>query len=144
MMRTAAGLVALLAGAGALACSTKPLDAPTLVQVHADRGWQLAGVKVSANQAFTIEYVAGTIHDREVTLANGAGSDYICGSADCCEPMPNERRSALIARVEGRIFVVGNRARITAPKGGRLFLRINDCDEGLRDNAGALEVRMVP
>ena len=144
MMRTAAGLVALLAGAGALACSSKPLDAPTIVQVHADRGWQPAGLKVSANQVFTIEYVAGTIHDREITITNGAGSDYVCGSADCCEPMPNERRSALIGRVEGQVFFVGDRAHITSVKGGRLFLRINDCDDGLGDNSGVLEVRIVP
>ena len=144
MTRTFIGLVALVAAAGALACSSRPLDGPTTVQVHANRGWQPAGVRVAANQAFTIEYVAGTIRDREVTIGNGGGSDYICGSADCCEPMPNERRSALIARVEGRIFVVGNRTRITSPEAGRVFLRINDCDEGLADNVGVLEVRLVP
>ena len=144
MTRSFIGLVALVGTAAALACSSKLLDGPTTVQVHAKRGWQPAGVRVNANQAFTIEYVAGTIRDREVTIGNGGGSDYTCGSADCCEPMPNERRSALIARVEGRIFVVGNRTRISSPEAGRVFLRINDCDEGLADNSGVLEVRVVP
>ena len=60
MTRTCIGLVALVAAAGALACSSKPLDGPTTVQVHANRGWQPAGVRVTANQAFTIEYVAGS------------------------------------------------------------------------------------
>jgi hypothetical protein len=80
------------------------------------------------------------IHDREATIANGGGAGYVCGSADCCEPLSNERRSALIARV----FVVGNRTRFTAPQAARVFLRINDCDDGLGDNGVVLEVRIVP
>ena len=144
MVRRVIGAAVFVAVCGALACSTRPLEAPTTIQVRADRGWQPAGVRVNANQTFTIEYVAGTIHDREVTIANGGGADYVCGSADCCEPMPNERRSSLIARVEGHVFVVGNRTRFTAPQAGRLFLRINDCDDGLTDNGGVLEVRIVP
>jgi hypothetical protein len=144
MVRRVIRLAVLGAASGVCACSTRPLDSPTTVQVRADRGWQPAGVRVNANQTFTIEYVAGTIHDREVTIANGGGADYVCGSADCCEPIPNERRAALIARVEGHIFVVGNRTRFTAPQAGRVFLRINDCDDGLGDNGGTLEVRIVP
>ena len=74
MTRSFIGLVALVAAAGALACSAKPLDGPTTVQVHANRGWQPAGVRVAANQAFTIEYVAGTIRDREVASSTAVAA----------------------------------------------------------------------
>jgi hypothetical protein len=142
--RAVIAVATISAAAGALACSTKPLDAPTLIEVRADRGWQPAGLRVAPNQSFTIEYVSGTIRDREVTIPNANGSEYVCGSADCCEPLPNERRSTLLARVDRQVFVVGNGARVTSREGGRLFLRINDCDEGLSDNAGTLEIRVVP
>ena len=142
--RASLTLATIAVAASAVACSTKPLDAPTVFDVRADRGWQPAGLRVTPNQSFTIEYLSGTIRDREVTIPNANGSDYVCASADCCEPLPNERRSSLLARVDREVFVIGNRAKVTAPQGGRLYLRINDCDEGLTDNSGTLQVRVVP
>jgi hypothetical protein len=144
MNRASLTLATITVAISAAACSTKPLDGPTVFEVRADRGWQPAGLRVTPNQSFTIEYLSGTIRDRQVTIPNANGSDYVCGSADCCEPLPNERRSSLLARVDRQVFVIGNRATVTAPEGGRLFLRINDCDEGLGDNTGALQVRVVP
>jgi hypothetical protein len=142
--RAVMALATIAIAAGALGCSTKPLETPTVIEVRADRGWQPAGLRVTPNQSFTIEYLSGAIRDREVTIPDANGSDYVCGSADCCEPLPNERRSILLARVDRHVFVIGNRAKVTAPAGGRLFLRINDCDEGLTDNSGTLQVRVVP
>ena len=70
----------------------------------------------------------------------GRGSDYVCGAADCCEPLPRERRSALVAQLGSDRFLVGDGATHTSQSGGPLFLRVNDCDEGLHDNGGSLSV----
>jgi hypothetical protein len=48
-----------------------------------------------------------------------------------------------IARVGSDVWPVGNSAHHVSTVAGHLFLRVNDCDEGLYDNAGELEVKIV-
>jgi Domain of unknown function (DUF1772) len=114
------------------------------MDVVASRGWQPSGVRVAAGRPLTIAYVSGTIQDRETAIADAGGSDYVCGAPDCCEPAPNSRRSALLARVRGEIVTIGNRVTFTPRTAGPLELRINDCDEGLFDNSGVLKVIVTP
>ena len=68
----------------------------------------------------------------------------MCGRASCCEPLPTARRSALIGQIADQIFFIGNGGTFSAPADGHLLLRINDCDEGLYDNSGALQVGLYP
>ena len=114
------------------------------IDVHADRGWQDSGVSVDGKTPFVLRYVSGEIHDRDMTLRDAAGSDYVCGRAECCEPMPTVRRGALVGRIGREVFDVSNGGRFTRSQNGALFLRINDCDEGLHDNHGSLTVEFVP
>jgi hypothetical protein len=42
------------------------------------------------------------------------------------------------------VFWVGNGGEFSSPSGGTVFLRVNDCDDGLFDNAGELSVEFIP
>jgi hypothetical protein len=122
--------------------------APTLerrtIEVRADRGWQKTGVMLDGRTPFTLRGVSGAIRDQDTTISGGAGSDYVCGKADCCEPLPKVRRSALIARIGNDVFDVSSGGRFTRRAKGALSMRVNDCDGGLHDNSGTLTVEFVP
>jgi hypothetical protein len=111
------------------------------VQVSANAGWQPTDITVAAGSVVTIA-VSGSITDKDTAITGGGGSDYVCGSPGCCEPMPNVRRSALIARIGSITFEVGQGGTFPVTSDGPLLLRLNDCDEGLNDNRGALTVQI--
>lgn len=115
----------------------------TLV-VAANRGWHDTGIRVEPNRKFQLRYRSGQITDKDVKIADAHGSDYVCGDPGCCEPMPDELRAALVARIGGDVFLVGNGGEYSSPDGGTLFLRVNDCDDGLLDNTGELSVEFIP
>jgi hypothetical protein len=115
-----------------------------LFEVQANQGWQDTGLTVKAEQQFHIAYVAGRALDQDTVIEDGAGWNYVCGRASCCEPLPTARRGALIGRIDDEIFFVGNGGVFTAPADGHLWLRMNDCDEGLYDNSGALQIGVYP
>jgi hypothetical protein len=117
--------------------------APTIT-VAANRGWQDTGIRVEPQQKFQLRYRSGAIVDKETKIADAHGSDYICGDPGCCEPLPEERRGALVARIGGDVFIVGNGGEYSSPAGGIIFLRVNDCDDGLVDNSGELRVEFIP
>ena len=114
------------------------------MDVVANQGWQDTGIRVEPQQKFQLRYRSGQIVDKDVTITDGHGSEFVCGDPGCCEPMPDERRAALIARIAGSIMMVGNGGEFTASEGGNIFLRVNDCDSGLADNAGQLKVEFIP
>lgn len=114
------------------------------VQVAANRGWQDSGVTVGADQKFQLVYRSGQITDKDFKIADAHGTDYVCGDPGCCEPLPDERRSALIARIGGNVFPVGNGGEYSSPAGGTIYLRVNDCDDGVHDNTGELRVEFIP
>jgi hypothetical protein len=130
-----------------LACAILPTGnknpAESTVKIAADQGWQDTEVALQAGEQVRIEYVSGQAQDQETPLIDGTGTDFVCGHAGCCEPLPDARRSALIGRVgrlDDGIFYVGNGLELTAKTTGNLFLRINDCNSGLYDNSGAFQV----
>jgi hypothetical protein len=120
-----------------------PPDA-TFLDVQADSGWQDTGLQFRAGHQFQVAYVSGQVVDRDSLIADGDGWDYVCGRASCCEPLPTARRSALIGKLGGHTFFIGNGGLFSAPADGHLLLRINDCDEGLYDNSGSLKVGLHP
>ena len=138
----ALGIVGALASQSCRA--TPVLTAPQQIDVLASRGRQASGARVEAGRPITIVYVSGSIHDAETSIADANGSDYVCGASTCCEPAPHSRRSALLARVAGEVITIGNGATFLPRRDGELELRINDCDEGLYDNGGALKIRVAP
>jgi hypothetical protein len=138
--------LAVVAAVAALAACRKP--EPTtrsmVVRIKAASGWQDTGVVVAGSAPFSLRVVSGQIHDGETQISDGGGSDYVCGRPDCCEPMPNVRRSAVIGRVGGELFDVSNGGFFEDLPGGILYLRVNDCDEGLYDNGGTLTIAFAP
>lgn len=125
-----------------------PSPTPTLspkveVEVFANQGWQ-GSITVQQGQQFQIEYISGQIRDGTTSIFDGSGSDYVCGHAGCCEPMPEARRSSLVGRIGDEVFFVGNGGIFEANSTGVLLLRINDCDSGLHDNSGSFRVRIIP
>jgi hypothetical protein len=122
----------------------EPTTKSTIIRVKAASGWQETGVVVKASAPFSLRVVSGQIHDSDTKILDGGGSDYVCGRPDCCEPMPNVRRSAVIGRLGDRVFDVSNGGFFETHPGGTLFLRVNDCDEGLYDNGGTLTMAFAP
>lgn len=114
--------------------------------VFPDLGWQDTGVTLREGQQFQVQYVSGQWTYWSGTLApfDGNGDSYICGRAECCEPLPGERKGALIGKIGNEVFWVGNGGTFMARSRGRLLLRMNDCDGSFADNEGAIRVRVVP
>ena len=117
---------------------------PRVVEIAANRGWQDSGISVSPQQKFQLRYRSGEITDKDTKISDAHGSDYVCGDPGCCEPLPDERRASLVARVGADVFAVGNGGEFSSPSGGAIFLRVNDCDDGLGDNTGQLNVEFIP
>lgn len=115
-----------------------------MVRVAANQGWQDSGIAVTPNQTFQLRYRSGQIADKEIAIPDAEGSETVCGDPGCCEPLPDERRSSLIARVGGSVFAVGNGGEYSSPEGGAIFLRLNECDDSLADNTGELVVEFLP
>lgn len=120
-------------------------------EVFADKGWQSTGVRLAPGDEVSIEYVSGTwtnwkghtpTHD-----GNGPTAVYICADiiqADqCVEPIPDFPAGALVGRVGQQMLKIGNRLTTTVTSASNLELRINDGDEGLRDNSGSIVVRIT-
>jgi hypothetical protein len=129
----------------AAACQESAMTAERrTIEVRADRGWQETGVYLDGRNPFTLRYRSGEIRDHKTTMTDASGSDSVCGSSDCCEPLPQARRGALVGRIGRDVFDVSNGGRFSRSAKGALFLRINTCDEELHDNAGALTVEFAP
>lgn len=154
---TALCLIAGCAGGFVVGCGTESSQTPNtpaaspvtgagprVVEIAANRGWQDSGISVSPQQRFQLRYRSGHITDKDTKITDAHGSDYVCGDPGCCEPLPDERRASLVARVGTDVFAVGNGGEFSSPSGGAIFLRVNDCDEGLGDNTGNLNVEFIP
>ena len=125
--------------------------------VNANYGWQSTRIRLQAGDTVDIQVIDGTWTQwqgvRPQTSGNGFPLDdqveYICtrapGRADCERfPMPDFPVGALIGKVEGQLFGIGQeRTGILIQEPGILLLRMNDDDSGLRDNDGVLTVRIV-
>jgi len=116
------------------------------VAILSNQGWQDTGVELKSGENVLIEYISGQVTDGATIIIDGSGADYICGQAECCEPLPAVRRSSLIGRVgrtDDETFYVGNGVETTINNSGSLFLRLNDCNSGLTDNTGMFKVRIT-
>jgi hypothetical protein len=131
--------------------SSSPEIAPSNVDINvtveANQGWQSTGVSVVQGQQFRIQYISGqwTYWRGTIDMLDANGDSYICSATSCCEPMPHNRKGALIGKVGNEVFFVGNGSTFTANYSGQLSLRINDCDDiDLADNVGAVSVKISP
>lgn len=120
-----------------------------LVRVDARKpGWQPVGIAVGRGTTVRIVVTGGQwTHLRGLAAYNaGAGGDYVCADAipasACIEPVADFPQGGLVGRIGGHSFPVGEAVTLSAPADGPIHLRINDADEGLRDNDGSLFVRV--
>ncbi len=134
-----------------------PPDVPTIsvhrnpvkITVDANQGWQPTRIQIKAGDSFRVISVTGVITDGKESFANGIGLRGTCSSyPECCGPLPNSPRSGLIARVgEANPVFIGNGSPnhdIPASTTGELQFSVNDCPDGLMDNAGTLTVEVLP
>jgi hypothetical protein len=121
-----------------------PLTEPIIKDVSAEHGWQNTGILLESSQTIHIQYMSGELRDGEAVIRGPSGIGWSCGESDCCEPMPDVERDALIGRVGDHLFAIGDRSEVTVSANGELQLRINDCDAGLFDNSGSFQVKISP
>jgi hypothetical protein len=123
---------------------TAHLTEPVLREISASAGWQSTGVLVRPGETIRFQYMSGEIRDADSVIRGPAGAGYTCGDSTCCEPVPDAPRAALIGRVGDHLFPIGDRSAIEAQEAGELQLRVNDCDSGLFDNSGSLQMKIAP
>jgi hypothetical protein len=134
----------------ALACSGTALLPSTtayVIDVFANQGWQETSIMLEEGQQVRVQYLSGQWTDwfDRVFPFGPEGEDYVCPyRSGCCEPLPKEHKGALIGRIGEAVFLIGAAQSFTAPAGGPLDLRMNDCLDALNDNTGFLRIKLVP
>lgn|GEM_PF-3190374 len=121
-----------------------PLVEPVTKDIFAELGWQSTGILLASGESIHIQFVSGEIRDGDTIIRGPSGVGWACEDRDCCEPMPDVGRDALIGRVGDELFLIGDRNEISVATDGELQLRINDCDAGLFDNSGSLRIKISP
>ena len=98
---------------GDLEESAVPLTEPVTKDISADRGWQNTGILLESGETIHFQFLSGEIRDGEAVIRGPSGVGWACGESDCCEPMPDVQRDALIGRVGDHLFAIGDRSEIT-------------------------------
>ncbi|MEV1169155.1 hypothetical protein [Nonomuraea sp. NPDC049784] len=115
--------------------------------ISAESGWQNAGVYVEPGDLVQIYYVGGrwTVDHREFPYVSSRGYPWHIDREiyQGCKILSQHPYGTLIAKVNGDYYRVGTRASIRARQEGFLQLRINDADGCLRDNDGAVRVKIT-
>jgi hypothetical protein len=124
----------------------------TDVKVAADRGWQSTGYRLEAGRTDELtadgQFVIGREPDGTPwpCEANGITLEYYAGRPlgillAAVDPGGDstERAKAFTEPIE-----IGTRTKLTAPRSGVLWLRVNDSPSRLAENEGAVRVRVKP
>jgi len=111
--------------------------------VQANQPWQSTGVEINKGDFIEIVYVSGEWTGRS-SAPGLSGPDF--GSSpentDECYPIRGEG-SSLIGKIgNGQPFKVGYQYIGSPADTETLYLRMNDCDKLLFDNAGSITVRI--
>jgi hypothetical protein len=114
--------------------------------VSSTSGWQQTTLDIAAGQTFTVSYVSGswTVDYRNFPQV---GPDGYSDSVDQtiyqgCKYDPQRNYGVLLGKVggSGTEFPIGAGGMFKAPSSGPLYLRINDDDACLGDNAGSVKM----
>ena len=118
-----------------------PWALETSFTVQANQPWQNTNVEVRQDNFIEIAYVSGQWTARSSSPRfSGPDSGSFPENTDECFPIRGEG-SSLIAKIgNGQPFKVGYQYIGNATNSGFLFLRMNDCDKFLFDNAGSIIV----
>jgi hypothetical protein len=155
--RTAAAALGLMlggawvAGAAVDRAAIHAQTAPSgVAQVDARLGWQSTGLVFQPGMPLRAVVTSGewTYWIGGSPMQPGTGDDYVCTRIMpremCIEPMPAERKGALIGRIGQSLFRIGQQRDLVAGEAGVLDLRMNDPDSALGDNDGILTVAINP
>ena len=130
--------------------SYNSLDNSYEFEVQANQTWQNTKIPIQKNDKVSIQYLSGkwTYWKGNIPYADAAGvMRYTCAkqmqSSQCVEPIPSYWVGGLIGKVGNQLLEIGNSMTFTARGKGTLYLRINDGDEGLFDNAGSVRVKIT-
>jgi hypothetical protein len=117
----------------------------TGIDVLANQGWQQSDMILRQGERFRIEYISGrwTYWEGTIPFQGVDGDGYRCSGAACCEPLPQAHKGALIGKIGQEVFLIGHGGSFIASASTLLFLRINDCDGSLADNAGSVHIRIT-
>ncbi|WP_219465790.1 hypothetical protein [Nonomuraea rhizosphaerae] len=139
----------------ALACATAvtvpgvaqaATQSGTQVVISSRRGWQDTGVHVFAGDRVRVRQVGGswTVDSGTFPWVDAAGYDRGTDAHifQGCKVRADATYGRLLSKVSGGTRRLGPRWSWYAPRSGRLFLRINDQQRCLGDNAGALIIRI--
>ncbi len=113
----------------------------TSFTVQANQPWQNTGVEINRGDFLEIVYVSGQWTGRS-SSPGFSGPDFGQSqeNTDECYPIRGEG-SSLIGKIgNGQPFKVGYQYVGNPADTGVLFLRMNDCDKFLFDNAGSITV----
>ncbi len=118
--------------------------------IEADRSWQPAGVRVTANTTLNITaegtYTVGQQPSPWICEPDGVTLEYYRG-----EPL-GKLMMGVIAPIDEEspvssllsVIPIGRGGTITVPRDGQLFFRINETNGGLADNSGQLTIVIAP
>ena len=131
--------------------STATITSNPQFTVFAKDTWQDTGIKITSTDKVSIKYVSG-----EWTLAEGrVNTTHPWVQAEGYTPerpewtaqgkqVPSAPYGALIGRIgTGNPFFVGRQGELPLGQEGNLWLRVNDSDRHLNDNAGQIVVEII-
>jgi hypothetical protein len=113
--------------------------------VSATRGWQQTSINIAAGQTFTVSYISGTWtvdHRNFPSVGPGGYSDSIDRTIYQGCKYNSHRNYAVLLGVVGQSasFPIGEGGIFKAAASGPLYLRINDDNACLGDNAGSVKM----
>jgi hypothetical protein len=121
-----------------------------VVNISAVDGWQETQLELVAGQQFSINYLSGnwTVDKGSLAMVGPEGYSTENDSAiyQGCKYDSNSPYGVLygqVSAVNGTAFPVRRGGLFTAQNDGELYLRINDTDQCLADNAGEISVSII-
>ncbi|MEV6152182.1 hypothetical protein AB0L53_17715 [Nonomuraea sp. NPDC052129] len=116
------------------------------VVITSRRGWQDTGIYVYAGDRVRVAQVGGswTVDNNSFPWVGADGYDWDTDSHiyQGCKIHDSSPYGRLLSRINGGSRALGAHRSWRAGSGGRLFMRINDQNRCLGDNAGALIIRI--
>jgi hypothetical protein len=134
--------------AGPLATATlRRSDFTVEYAIAASQPWQDTGILLVAGDLVEITYLEGswTENSRDTPLSGPEGILPALAAA-CDQPLPSETAgyNVLAGKVgQAQPFKVGGLFKDTVQSAGKLYLRLNDCDDKLDDNEGTIKVKII-
>jgi hypothetical protein len=153
VLRRSVLLVALIAAAAAgtvPAARAATGGTGASVSVSATKGWQQAAITLSKGQSYTVSYVSGTwtVDYRNFPYVDAAGYSNSVDQKiyQLCKYDPQRNYAVMLGRVgsSGAFFPIGDGGTFKAASSGLLYLRINDDNACLGDNAGSVTMYVAP